>query len=119
MPRILIQVPGPPVPKGRPRVTRRGTFTPKRTAEYESRVRDAMEMAVKAYDWPTDREYRVRIAIYRERRQGDAINFAVSVQDAGNGICWDDDRQIQHVEVMRFDGEEPRTLVDIETVEAA
>ena len=32
-------IPGPPKGKGRPRVTRRGTYTPKATEEYEQYVR--------------------------------------------------------------------------------
>lgn len=114
--RIMIQIPGPPVPKGRPRVTRFGTHTPSRTREYEARVRLAMEQAVAQCDWPTDREYRVRIAVYRERRQGDTANFAASVCDAGNGVVWDDDRQISSLQCDRFDGEDARTLVDVEVL---
>lgn len=116
MARIIIQVPGPPVPKGRPRVTRFGTHTPARTREYEARCKEAMEAAIAKCDWPKDREYRVQIAIYRARRSGDTIGFGCSVQDAGNGVLWNDDRQISDVRCRRFDGEEARTLVDVEVV---
>lgn len=36
-------VDGRPVPKGRPRVTRHGTYTPKSTREYEAAIRAAWE----------------------------------------------------------------------------
>jgi len=44
MKRITFAIPGKPVPKGRPRVTRSGrVYTPKATRDYESLVRvDAM-----------------------------------------------------------------------------
>ena len=37
---IIFTVPGVPQGKGRPRVTRNGTFTPKKTRDYEKKVRD-------------------------------------------------------------------------------
>lgn len=118
--RIMIQVPGPPVPKGRPRVTRFGTYTPDRTREYETRVREAAIEAVRTVDWPTKAEYTLHIAVYRERRVGDAVNFAVAIQDALQGVCYDNDKRVKRLEVERFDEPgESRTLVDIRTVEAS
>ena len=38
-------VPGQPIPKGRPRVTRFGTYTPKRTQQFEASIRRAWEEA--------------------------------------------------------------------------
>lgn len=38
-------VPGQPIPKGRPRVTRFGTYTPKRTQQFEASIRQAWEEA--------------------------------------------------------------------------
>ena len=36
--RIELLIPGDPVGKGRPRVTRHGTFTPRRTKDYERKI---------------------------------------------------------------------------------
>lgn len=42
---LSFEVPGQPVAKARPRVTRRGTYTPKRTRDYERAVGEAALVA--------------------------------------------------------------------------
>ena len=43
---VTIEVEGPPVAKARPRVTRRGAYTPARTREYEGQVALAARLAL-------------------------------------------------------------------------
>jgi hypothetical protein len=55
---LVFMVPGAPVPCARARVTRRGTFTPPRTARYEQRVAFVARAAVARAGWA---EARIRI----------------------------------------------------------
>ena len=40
---VTFIIPGPPKGKGRPRVTRHGTYTPKATVEYENYIRKCFQ----------------------------------------------------------------------------
>jgi Holliday junction resolvase RusA-like endonuclease len=132
--RCTFDVPGPPVPKARARVTARGTFTPKRVLEYEGRVRAAAMLALATLGcaWPRDREYRVQVAVWRARHSGDCDNYSKAVLDALNaqraqtrkgkvvrvaedGLFWRDDVQVCELHVKRFDDRnDPRTMVTVE-----
>ncbi len=106
--RLTFDVPGPAVPKGRPRVTSRGTFTPKRTVEYEKRVKLAA-LAARPVNWPLDRRYKVTLLIVPLRpkkvdakpRGGDADNVLKGANDAMNGVVWLDDAQVSEIHVVR------------------
>lgn len=100
----------------RPRVTRNGTYTPKRTREYRRLVRDAfMASGGRKLSGPLD----VRIDVYRELPKSrpkrvtsepdtikpDIDNIQKNVFDALNGVAWDDDAQVVHVDAWKH----PRT----------
>ena len=96
----------------RPRVTRNGTYTPKRTREYRRLVRDAfMASGGRKLSGPLD----VRIDVYRELPKSrpkrvtsepdtfkpDIDNIQKNVLDALNGLAWDDDAQVVHVDAWK------------------
>lgn len=109
---ISFTVPGPPVPKGRPRVTRSGhAYTPARTAEYErlvALVATAARQREKA--WPLDAKYAVEIIAYRAACRGDADNIAKGALDGCNGVLWKDDGQVMDLRVRIVDGDAPPRL---------
>lgn len=105
--KVNIVVPSAPVPKGRPRMTRRGrVFTPKRTLDAEAIIRDAWgsnpkftgpvslvvvfqkdQMTIEVTDFPEG----------ESKLRGDIDNYVKTVMDGLNGVAWDDDRQVMYV----------------------
>lgn len=124
-------VPVPPIAKQRARLSarRRGrktkAYTPERTASFEAAVRDWWTENGQAHygGVPVQVDVKIRrdgfyITITPKAGsfrpvgiRGDVDNYAKSIQDALNGVAWDDDRQVEDVRV-RLDGAErkPRFL---------
>lgn len=132
--RVLFFVDGRPVPKGRPRVTRHGTYTPKSTQEYEAAVRaaweqqyimpfaegDALALDVAAY-FPIPKGTAKKRSAEMNRRpylkRGDLDNIVKAVMDALNGYAYPDDAAIYSISARKLytDGE-PFTAVILRRV---
>jgi len=85
---------GNPIPKGRPRVTRRGTYTPPRTAAWEQEIAIAFKAkypGFEAWEGPIDIDL---VFVREDRRRCDLDNLTKAVLDALNGLAWKDDTQI-------------------------
>lgn len=108
---ICFFVPGRPVPKGRPRVTRYGTYTPKSTVEFESRVSTVWRLksgecfppkvplqAVVAvhFEIPKSESKKRKAAMVGTPHvsRGDLDNVVKAVLDALNGKAFPDDAAI-------------------------
>lgn len=136
---VSIVVAGPPVPKGRPRMSvvagHARAFTPSRTRRYEDLIRLEAGRVMEGREQlqgPT----RVRIRAYMQMPQAiarhkvkgpgaeagvirpltkpDADNFA-KVIDALNGIVWRDDAQVVELTVEKFYSSRPR--LELEAIE--
>jgi crossover junction endodeoxyribonuclease RusA len=95
-------IPIRPKSKGRPRVTKNGTFTPKATREYEAAVKSYYKGP--KFDGPVS----LTISLYKDKAfvtikevdvdfsplRGDISNYVKGIEDALNGLAYDDDRQI-------------------------
>lgn len=132
---VIFAVEGRPVPKGRPRVTRHGTYTPKSTQIFEAAVRtawlkagekqfedgEALEVMVNAY-FPipsgTPKRKRGRLDLSPYLKRGDIDNIIKAVLDALNGYAYKDDSAVFSVcgRKVYTDGE-PFTVVTISSVE--
>lgn len=116
---LAFTIPGPAVPKQRPRVTFKNgrplTFTPAETRRFE---RDVGYIAKAAGAKPHQGIVCLIIRFYGLRGDGD--NALKSLCDALNGIAWNDDRQVEeyHIYVERK-GKPARTEVEIRTKGAA
>lgn len=132
---ICFVIPGEPVPKGRPRVdfTRKRTYTPQRTVEYENLVRlmyneqtdrryfdRNCELAMRIdarFSIPKSASKRIRremeIGISRPKKKPDLDNVLKSIADALNGLAYYDDSQIVYVEVTKRYSEQPETIVTL------
>ena len=131
---IYFVIDGPVIPKGRPRFTRGGrTYTPKRTHDYETKVKDAYlreypsGMAFK--DEPLEMILNVYMAVpksfskkkrdhmicfeYPTLHKGDADNFLKSIADACNGVVYTDDCQIVSAIVNKIWSETDKAEVTI------
>lgn len=100
-----IYVPGRPVPKARPRVTRRGTYTPAKTKAYELAV--GLSWDGPCFEGDVAVELRFDLPNYK---RVDIDNLIKSVLDGLNGRAYKDDGQVVRVIAnKRVFPEEPGT----------
>ena len=104
---VTVFVPHKPVPKGRPRMTRRGrVFTPKRTLDAETLVAEA---------WGDNPKFTGNVGIVMllgsdgtlitvfpheaepQKLRGDIDNYVKTMMDGLNGKAWDDDKQVTYL----------------------
>ena len=128
---IEFTVPGPPIPKARPRLGRGGhTYTPKRTVDAERRIRaafastgaDPIEGALHIKitctfrppaSWSKKKQQAALDGQIQKTSKPDADNLAKTVCDALNGMAWKDDAQITSMHVKKEYGQEDKTEVKI------
>ncbi|WP_331429039.1 RusA family crossover junction endodeoxyribonuclease [Paracoccus sanguinis] len=110
-------MPGKPVPKARPRMTRQGrVYTPAETLAYERLVaKHAVAQGVGMASGPVEVDISVRFPIppsWAKVRKADAHgaphtqrpdldNLAKSVLDGLNGVAWHDDAQVCRVSASK------------------
>lgn len=132
---VIFGVYGRPVPKGRPRVTRHGTYTPKSTQVFESAIRaawlekgekpfedgEALEVMVNAYfsiPSGTPKSNRKKLHLTPYLKRGDIDNIIKAVLDALNGYAYKDDSAVFSVYGRKiYTMGEPFTAVTISSVE--
>ena len=104
---VTVFVPHKPVPKGRPRMTRRGrVFTPKRTIDAETLVAEA---------WGDNKKFVGAVGVVMllgsdgtlitvfpheaepQKLRGDIDNYVKTIMDGLNGKAWDDDKQVTYL----------------------
>lgn len=132
---ITFTVDGPAVPKQRPRLTHgRQAYTPKKTRDYEERVRIAFRSSyhgdVPAFEGgiPVKAIIEVVQAIPKSfskkkheaallgnivptAHNGDLDNFAKSILDALNGLVYEDDCQVATLVISKRYGAQPCAIV--------
>lgn len=135
---MIFTIPGEPVGKARPRVVRNfgrvQTFTPRKTAEYEARVKAAYLAAggENFADQPIVMTFTFFFGIAKsdtkKRRQDklegrilpvkppDLDNAIKSIADALNGIAYDDDSQIVVIYASKAYDVNPRAVVEIDAL---
>ena len=130
--KLTIEVPGNPVPKGRPRFSRGRVFTPKRTSDYEAIVAVAAQNAMKeAGVTKTSEMVEVTVTAvieipksYRGKKRTDALlgrtapspdidNLAKSILDGMNRVVWDDDRLVVKLAACKKWGEAGGTVIEV------
>jgi Holliday junction resolvase RusA-like endonuclease len=127
------RVEGPPVGKARPRVTRWGAYTPKKTAQHEAAIRQAAQQAgIVAISGPVTLQVAFVMPIPaswpRKKREAaarqeimplgkpDTDNLCKAVMDALIGIGYQDDTQVVRLVACKLYGNEARTEVWIDGV---
>ena len=133
MTRIVVTIPGAPVAKGRPRMTKQGrAYTPAKTHTTKGYMRHAiaaqagqpllqgaLDVSVIAMlpipaSWSKRKRADAAAGILRPTGKPDGDNLAKSVCDAANGILWADDGQIVCLTVSKTYSEKPGTTIMVE-----
>lgn len=125
-----------PTGKARPRVTRHGTYTPRKTKQYEDLVKaewiaqcigkhfgeKALEICVTAY-YPIpksaskEKRRKMLSGEIRPTKKPDYDNICKAICDALNGLAYKDDAQIVDAHCHKWYWEIPMVKVTIEEVE--
>lgn len=101
-PAFSFTVPGEPMGKARPRVTKHGTYTPKATRQAEGRIQSALLTVYPAQAALANVDdvhaWRLHLVFSRyERTHRDVDNLQKLVMDAMNGLAYADDSQVETV----------------------
>lgn len=121
---IKFTIQGKPIPKGRPRVTRYGTYTPQRTLDYEKLVQWSFREVYKGL--PLEKPVSMQVACYfklpkkTDRKVGDWCtntsdldNLMKSICDGLNGVAYLDDKQVVELFGQKKYGAEECVVVKI------
>lgn len=126
---LQFTVPGRPIGSARPRVTRNGTYIPKRTKMYMREIRNSyggsyffdtpVFMEIYAYFPIPKSTTRKEMALIKEMdyiytKKPDCDNLTKCVMDALNGAAYRDDAQVAYISCSKRyakPGEEPRIEV--------
>lgn len=133
---VRIVIPGQPVSKLRPRMTRNGhTYTPEKTVRYEKLVRDMwkvygsenfgespIRMEIDLYmkipkSESKKKKEQMLNGLIKHTKKPDIDNVAKSIIDGINGLAYKDDSQIIELTVEKRYSDEPMAVVILESVE--
>ncbi len=110
------EVPGPPVPKQRPRRAPDGHFyTPAKTRQYEEAV--AWQAQAARVRLEPGRVYGIRVDLHLSTRRFDCDNALKAIQDGLNRLPGFDDRQLVDLAVKVVpvrDGSEEKAVISLE-----
>lgn len=133
MTEIVIQLPGPPCGKGRPRFSRKTghAYTPEKTRSYESMLQGAaitamngtpmfegpVAITVTAYfpvpaSWPKRKRWEALSGKSRPAKRPDADNLLKAV-DSLNSVVFRDDAQIVDARITKHYSDQPRLEVRV------
>ena len=102
--KIVCEIPGRPVPCPRPRVSRKGTYYPKRYTDWlngaKALLRDACVRQNKGKVLEGD--VVVAVTFSGARPNSDIDNLCKAVLDAAQGSVFKDDRQVTILEAEKF-----------------
>jgi len=141
---ISLTIPGEPCAKGRPRVGKFGTYTPEKTVNYETLVKQLyitqhygekldgeLSLIIRAYfkipkgEIPTakkpkpetlQRYSNLLTGKIRHIKKPDWDNVGKIISDALNGLAYDDDSQIVSATVEKYYSDSPRVEIELSTI---
>ena len=98
---FILDIPGDPVPKARPRVYRGHAVTPQRTRDAETRIRSEFRRRY-PHATPMTGPVELKLAFHMSKRgRPDYDNLAKLVTDALNGLAYMDDQQVQWCTIVK------------------
>ena len=117
---MKIVVPGQPIAKGRPRMTKTGhVYTPRKTREYENLIKrcfyeqhgEKLSGPIELKMWAYFRKPKTK-AVSDMLSRPDIDNIVKTI-DALNGVAFDDDKQIVKVTAEKLYSTEPRLEIEL------
>ncbi len=133
--KLVIELPGEPVPKARARFGKGHAYTPARTASYERSLAWAykaamgsrkplegpLRVAVTAFmgipkSWSRADRMQALAGVIRPTGKPDGSNILKSAEDSGNGILYVDDSQIVTATVSKLYAATPALRVEVEPI---
>ena len=128
--RFSFTVPGEVVGSARPRVTRNGTYLPKKTREYRKRIQGAFIASCGGRVSPIPKGAPVALNITVQRAlpksrprkiesehdtfKPDVDNITKNVMDALNGMAWVDDSQVVMQSIRKMDRRRTEEYIHVE-----
>ena len=121
---ILVEIPGTPVPKARPRFGNGRAYTPRKTRAWEHQIGWYAKLAMGGLP-PILGPVSVTITAYlpvpkalkvvnsRHIKKPDLDNLTKAALDACNGIVWADDSQVYHIVASKVYDDKPRLIIYI------
>ena len=133
---VIFEVPGTPVGKARPRITRFGAYTPEKTIVAEDTIRREYAAAYKGFmfgeksqlymvvnaHFPVPQSASAKTkkhmmcGVLRPTKKPDWDNIGKLVSDALNGVAYYDDKQIVECMVRKFYSDRPRIEIIIDEI---
>lgn len=132
---MLIIIPIEPVEQQRPRATNRGghisIYDPPKVKKFKKEVAEyvqqqplpkfenvELDVHIRFYrkiqKSLTKKEWELRMTgVHRPIVKPDLDNYTKSILDALNGLVWDDDAKIVHMELDKFYSEQPRIEIEV------
>lgn len=134
---VAFEVPGTPVPKGRPKFRRAGGFvqayTPAKTRNAEKEIVNCFKEQVKGFKMPEKGPVSLAVVFYMPIPKGtskkriqaileqntvhikkpDLDNLVKLVQDALNEVAWEDDGCVFNINAAKCYGLEPKICISI------
>lgn len=134
MSKVEFEILGKPIGKGRPRLGKWGTYTPKATANYETLVKfnftnlfsnfEPMQGPIKAeiiaiFTIPKSYSKKKAEEIGKKpvyTKKPDCDNVAKIILDSLNGLAYQDDSQVYNLKVIKRYGNQEKVIVKIEEI---
>lgn len=133
---ISFTIPGEPTGKGRPRVSKFGTYTPAKTVNYENLVKEMFVLSKQVmipdkpqlhaeigcfYSIPESASNKkkelMKLGEIRPTKKPDCDNVAKIILDALNKVAYMDDSQVVQLIVHKWYSDTPRVEVYLKEVE--
>lgn len=128
---------GEPVAKGRPKLSRYGTYTPKKTKDYEELIKKAWDESKYADTEPLESALSISVVFYRGIQKSgtkaikqakndgfilptikpDIDNYLKSILDGLNGLAYVDDSQVCTIKASKKYSAYPRVEVVVEEMD--
>ena len=133
---IIVHIPGVPVAKARPRMTRSGhVYTPTKSRSWESMAQQLMALAMRGKQrldgavhvgitvvlpvppsWPAAKRAAALSGDTHPTSRPDIDNYIKAALDAANEIFWADDSQVVSIAARKFYGLEPALNITAQEV---
>ncbi len=120
---MKLSIPIDTIPQGRPRFYHGIAIDPPKSRQFKKDLALMVNSLAESAFYTG--EISLKIDIYRNkksvtsRRYGDIDNLAKAILDGLNGVMWQDDSQITHLQVTKNLAKTPRIEIDIEELNNA